>query len=178
MAVKEYLVTSYFPVVVDYGFASVSYPADSIFSADEYAADVIRLLNTGDIIPSPGVERAVRYDVVDGPIGPTGSVGLTGQIGITGPLGNTGIIGVTGPTGVTGPSGGTGLIPHTPVIVDNQTLITLPASPIDPALVYMVINTLAYYSPTHFTIGGVGNQTITWLNAFSLRTFHSVRIYY
>jgi hypothetical protein len=135
-------------------------------------------MNIRDIILSPGVERAARYDVIDGPIGPIGSVGPTGQIGITGPLGNTGITGVTGPAGTTGVAGGAGLTPHTPVIVDNQTLIMLPASPIDPALVYMVINTLAYYSPTHFTIGGAGNQTITWLNAFSLRAFHSVRIYY
>jgi hypothetical protein len=135
-------------------------------------------MNIRDIILSPGVERAARYDVIDGPIGPIGSVGPTGQIGVTGPIGGTGVIGVTGTIGPTGPPGGTGLIPHTPVIADDQTIIMLPASPTNPALVYLVINTLAYYSPTHFTIGGGGNQTITWLNAFSLRAFHSVRIYY
>lgn len=178
MAVKEYFVSSSLPIIIDYGFASVSYPPNSVFAADEFSADVMRLLAANAIAISDGVDPSTSYVILDGPLGPIGNQGPTGPTGIPGPIGDTGIIGIIGVTGSTGPSGGTGLIPFTPVIVDDQTTITLPAPPINPAMVYMVVNTLSYYSPTHFTIDGVGNQTITWLDSFKLRASHYVRVYY
>lgn len=178
MAIKEYYVSAPLPVVVDYDFVAVSYPPNSIFSADDLNADIIHLLNIGYIIPSTGVSPTTGYVILEGPQGAVGDQGPPGPTGPSGSVGPTGPVGDTGPAGYTGPSGGTGLIAFTPSIVNDQTVITLPAPPIDPSIVFMVVNTLAYYSPSHFTIGGVGNQTITWLNAFALRAFHTIKIYY
>ena len=60
----------------------------------------------------------------------------------------------------------------------NQTVFLLPSSPTDPTDVLMEVNHVTYYPPISFTVGGAGNQTVTWLNAFKLDPFDSVRIYF
>lgn len=178
MTVRQYVVTAAQPVVVDYDSVTVSYPPTSIFSADDRNPDIARLAGAGLIAINTGARLTTGYVVLDGPVGPIGEIGPTGPVGPTGDDGPTGPTGDTGTDGPVGPSGGTGLTPYAINVVDDQTIITLPAPPADPTLVYMIINSLSYYSPDHFTIGGAGNQTITWMNAFRLRAIHKIKIFY
>lgn len=67
---------------------------------------------------------------------------------------------------------------YTPSVSNGQTIFHLPSSPFDPGLVVMVIDGIVYYPPTSFTVGGVGNRTITWLGAFALEAVDEVRFYF
>lgn len=60
----------------------------------------------------------------------------------------------------------------------GQTTFVLPSSPTDPTAILMEINHVTYYPPLSFSVGGPGNQTVTWLNAFILDPGDSIRIYF
>jgi hypothetical protein len=47
---------------------------------------------------------------------------------------------------------------------NGETVFTIAATPVDPADVRMLVNGVAYSQATRFTVGGAGNQTVTWLD--------------
>ena len=65
------------------------------------------------------------------------------------------------------------------VVQNGETVFTIAASPVDPADVRMLVNGIAYSQATRFTVGGAGNQTVTWLDVgFTLAIADTIIIVY
>jgi hypothetical protein len=60
----------------------------------------------------------------------------------------------------------------------GQTVFTLTLSPTNLNSVVAVLNSVLYYPPASFSIGGAGNRTITWTSLIPLDSSDSLRIYY
>ncbi len=54
-----------------------------------------------------------------------------------------------------------------PVVTDGQTTLTLAARPLDPATVQIFLNGVKLSYGTNYTVGGVTNQTITYIPSVS-----------
>lgn len=122
-------------------------------------------------VPGPQGDPGPPGDVtqiigVPGPPGPPGPAG--------GPQGPQGIPGIQGPAGVPGPIGSSGFRGAIlPVTVAGQTAFTLPGPdyPLAADRVFLVIRSATYMPGLgFFTVTGVNNEDITWLNAFPLST--------
>jgi hypothetical protein len=104
--------------------------------------------------------------------GDTGAQGLTGPQGPSGgPPGATGATGPQGTQGIPGaitPSGFRGV--ELPVTTPGQTAFTLPGPtyPLANDRIKLVIRGVTYTTPHYFTVSGLSNQNLTWLNAFTL----------
>jgi hypothetical protein len=75
------------------------------------------------------------------------------------PLANTGSI--------SGGNGGAGFKEQLPVLTNGDTVFVLSEYPADAAKFSLMVNGVAYHSPTAFTLTG---NLVTWLNLFSLET--------
>lgn len=60
----------------------------------------------------------------------------------------------------------------------GQTIFMLSAPPIDTSTIYAIVDHAVYYPTLDFTVGGPGNQTVTWTNPVVLDPGDSMRIYY
>lgn len=170
----SYRVISPTAVVVSDGPVSLSFLPGAVFRARTNNPSVQYLLSVDKITESRTSDFEPGTVQIFGPPGPEGAQGVPGPTGDLGPTGDVGPTGGQGDQGFTGPAGPGGLVPHTPVVANNQTAFTLPFTPNDAALVLVVVNGATYVPPDYFTVVGTA---LTWGNRFPLRTTDTIRFF-
>lgn len=151
---------------------TISYEPNSVFQSSPRNPSIVKHLELENIIEETVGGTTSGYIVVAGPIGPAGPTGLTG------PAGAPGADGIIGVDGAPGPAGPTYTQEQLTISSNGQTVFTISQDVQLPLRAFASTNSGIYLPTIHFTLGGAGNRTFTWLNLFPLDTQDELVVFY